>query len=43
MEAVRARREKQEARTEQSRLDTILRNLEAYDGTGRGQEDVPGR
>lgn len=43
LEAVRAHREKQEARTEQSRLDTILRNIEGYDGTGRGQEDVPGR
>lgn len=43
LEAVRARREKQEARTEQSRLDAILRNIEVYDGTGRGQEDIPGR
>ena len=40
---MRARREKQEARTEQSRLDAILRNIEVYDGTGRGQEDIPGR
>lgn len=43
LEAVRAHREKQEARTEQSRLDAILRNIEVYDGTGRGQEDIPGR
>lgn len=26
---------------EQSRIDTIMRNIEAYDGTSKGQEDVP--
>lgn len=26
---------------EQSRIDTIMRNIEAYDGTTRNQEDVP--
>jgi hypothetical protein len=30
-----------EAETERKRLDTIMRNIERYDGTGRGQEDVP--
>lgn len=29
-----------EAEIEQNRLDTILKNLERYDGTSRGQEDV---
>ncbi len=27
---------------ERSRLDVILHNLEAYDGTAAGQVDVPG-
>ena len=31
----------QEAEMEQERLDTIMRNIESYDGTTRGQEDVP--
>lgn len=29
-----------EAEMEQDKLDTILRNIERYDGTGAGQEDV---
>lgn len=29
------------AESEKARLDTIMRNIERYDGTGRGQEDVP--
>lgn len=41
MEAVREHRAKKEAEWEQSRIDTILRNVEAYDGTSYGQEDVP--
>lgn len=36
-------RVKKEAEMEQNRLDTILRNIEGYDGTSKGQEDVPGR
>ena len=43
MKAHREREEKREAQKEQERLDTILRNIESYDGTGRKQEDVPGR
>ena len=43
MEAYREREDKREAQKEQDRLDTIMRNIEAYDGTSRGQEDVPGR
>lgn len=36
-----ARKEaRKEAQREQDRLDTILRNIENYDGTGRGQEEV---
>lgn len=29
-----------EAKKEADKLDTILRNIEKYDGTARGQEDV---
>lgn len=37
----REREERKEAQKEQERIDTILRNIESYDGTGSGQEDVP--
>ena len=43
LEAHREREAKKEAQMEQDRIDTIMRNIEGYDGTGRGQEDVPGR
>lgn len=43
MQAVRDQRAKKEAEKEQGRIDTILQNIEAYDGTSRGQQDVPGR
>lgn len=43
IEAYREHRAKQEAKWEQDRVDTILRNIESYDGTSYGQEDVPGR
>lgn len=33
--------ERKEAEMEKNRLDIIMRNIERYDGTGRGQEDVP--
>ena len=32
--------EKKEAEKEINKLDTILRNIERYDGTDAGQEDV---
>lgn len=41
MEAYREHQDKVEAQREQERLDTILRNIEAYDGSGNGQEEVP--
>jgi hypothetical protein len=34
-------RDRKEAEIEQNRLDTIMQNIENYDGTGRGQQDVP--
>ena len=41
MEIVKERRDKKEAEMEQNRIDTIMRNIESYDGTGAWQEDVP--
>lgn len=41
IEAVRAHQERREAEFEKNRVDTILRNIDAYDGTANGQEDVP--
>ena len=43
LKAVREHEAKREAQKEQDRLNAILLNIEAYDGTGRGQEDIPGR
>lgn len=43
LKAYKEHEAKKEAQMEQSRIDTIMRNIEGYDGTGRGQEDVPGR
>ncbi len=39
--AFRERESRREAEREQRRLDIILRNVERFDGTGQGQEDVP--
>lgn len=41
MEIIQARQNKKQAQMEQDKLDTIMRNIEGYDGTGKGQEDVP--
>ena len=43
MQAIKERRAMNEAQMEQDRLEIVLRNIEGYDGTGNGQEDVPGR
>lgn len=40
IKAVREHRERKEAEMKQDRLNTILHNIEKYDGTGKGQEDV---
>lgn len=34
------RREKEEARKEAEKLETILQNMDRYDGTPAGQQDV---
>ena len=39
-EAYRKHEAKKEAEMEQDKFDTIMRNIETYDGTGKGQEDV---
>ena len=38
---IREHRDKKEAEFAQERIDTIMRNIESYNGTGMGQEDVP--
>lgn len=43
IKAVKEQRARQEAEMEQSRLDTIMQNIENYDGTSHRQEDVPKR
>ena len=40
LKAYRELEAKKEAQREQSKLDTIMRNIECYDGTSKGQEDV---
>ena len=41
LKAYREHEAKKEAQRVQDRYDVIMRNIEAYDGTGIGQEDVP--
>ena len=41
MTVYKAHKDSKEAEMEKSRLDIILRNIERYDGTANGQEDVP--
>ena len=41
LKAIREHQDRKEAQKEQDRYETIMRNIENYDGTGSGQEDVP--
>ena len=41
MEAIRAHNSRKEQEREQERVETILQNIEAYDGTSNGQKEVP--
>ena len=41
MEAIKEREARKEAEYERDKFDTILRNIDNYDGTSWGQEDVP--
>lgn len=41
MQAYREHQAKKEAEHEKSVIDTIMRNIDNYDGTSANQEDVP--
>ena len=41
MKPIRERQERKAAEREQERFDAILRNIDSYDGTEQGQEDIP--
>lgn len=41
IEAYREHENKKNARAEQDRLSAIMRNIERYNGTAEGQEDIP--
>ena len=41
MDIYREHQEKKEVEKEKDKLETILRNIERYDGTANNQEDVP--
>ena len=43
LKAARERQERQEAEREQDRIDTIMRNIDSYNGTAEGQTVIPGR
>lgn len=43
LKAYREHEARREAKAEQDRFDTIMQNIESYDGTSNGQKDVPGR
>lgn len=41
IQAIKEHQEKREMQKETDKLDTILKNIEVYDGTSNGQTDVP--
>ena len=41
LKAIREAQAHKEQKKEQDKLETIMRNLEAYDGTSNKQEDIP--
>lgn len=41
MEAYRNHQERKEAERVQEKVEAIMRNIDSYDGTAYGQEDVP--
>ncbi len=40
MERIRQHQERKEAEREANKLETIMQNIERYDGTSAGQQDV---
>lgn len=43
LKPIREHQDRKQAQAEQDRYDAILRNVERYDGTAAGQEDIPRR
>ena len=41
MQAFKEHQERREAEKEQDKMETIMRNIEAYNGTSDGQKDLP--
>lgn len=41
LEAIKELSAKKEAEAEKSKVETILHNIDSYDGTANGQKDVP--
>lgn len=41
MKAYKEKQSKKAAQEEQDKIDAIMRNIERYDGSTRGQEDIP--
>lgn len=41
LKAIREREDEKEAKRERDRLEAILRNIDNYDGSENGQEEVP--
>lgn len=41
IEVIREHKDKKEAEREQDRIEVIMQNIERYDGTADGQQDVP--
>ena len=41
LKAYREHQNKQEAQAEQDRVEAIMRNIEAYNGSSDGQRDIP--
>lgn len=41
MELYREHREKKEEEAEMDRMEKIMQNIDTYDGTGIGQQDIP--
>lgn len=43
MKPIREQKERKKAEAEQDYYDTIMSNIDNYDGTGSGQKDLPRR
>ena len=41
LKAIQEREARKEAQKEQDKVNTILQNIDSYDGTGANQKDVP--